>query len=85
MIKSYHNIEAWGNDEEWEEVVDKADFIYRLGKGKPETESLAKSLALGVVEYLEKISKDKVDKEACIAKRMAQLEAEKRHTEGAKV
>lgn len=78
MLKAYYNIEAWENDEEWDEVVKRANSLYELGKGSPHTEALAKSLTLGVLEYLELISKDKGDKEACIAKRMAQLEEEER-------
>lgn len=74
MLKSFHNIEMWGNDEEWEAVVEQSRKLYEAGNGNPHTEALAKSLALGVVEYLELISKDKGDKEACIAERMRQLE-----------
>lgn len=77
MVKDYHNIEAWGMDTEWEQVVDKAGKIYKLGEGKaPELEALAKNIALAVVEYLELIGKDKGDKEACIAQRMRELEQE---------
>ena len=76
MIKEYHNIEAWGNDAEWEQVVDRSGKLYELGKDKPELISLSKGMAMLVIEYLEKISKDKGDKEACIAARMKQLEQE---------
>ena len=76
MIKEYHNIEAWGNDAEWEQVVDRSGKLYELGKEKPELISLSKGMAMLVIEYLEKISKDKGDKEACIAARMKQLEQE---------
>lgn len=76
MIKEYHFIEAWGNDAEWEQVVERSGKLYELGKGKPELEALSKGMALLIIEYLEKISKDKGDKEACIAARMKQLEQE---------
>lgn len=76
MIKEYHNIEAWGNDAEWKQVVDRADKLYEKGKGKPELEQLSKDMSMAVICYLEKISKDKGDKEACIAQRMKELEQE---------
>ena len=77
LIKTYHNIECWGMDREWDRVVYLTEKIYSLGQDKePEIQSLAKNIALAVVEYLELISKDKGDKEACIAQRMKELEQE---------
>lgn len=76
MVKAYHNIEAWGMDKEWEQAVAQAENIYSLRNGKPEIDSLTKNVALAVLEYLELISKDKGDKEACIAQRLKELEQE---------
>lgn len=75
MIKTYHNIEAWGMDKEWEEVVARANKLYEAGSGSPHTEKLSKALAMAVLDYLDTIGKDKGDKEACIAERMRQLES----------
>lgn len=57
MLKTYHDIKARGNDKEWSDAIDRADYIYRLGSGKPETEALSIALSMGVIRYLENISK----------------------------
>lgn len=84
MLKAYHDIEAWGNDEEWEEVVARAGKLYEAGKGSPHTEKLCKAFTMAILDYLETISKGKGDREACIAERMRKLEEEEAQKRGSK-
>lgn len=76
MIKAYHYIECWGNDKEWEQAIARASKLYEVGKGTPELEKLAQGVTMAVMDYLEKISRGKGDKEACIKQRMEELERE---------
>ncbi len=58
MLKDFYNIEQNSNDDLWKSLIDEADRLYKMGKD-PATKKLSKSIALGVLEYIELVSKNR--------------------------
>lgn len=58
MLKTYYSLEQNSKEEDWEALVNEAQQLYRLGNTKP-TEALSKAIALGVLEYIELLSKER--------------------------
>lgn len=53
ILKTYYNIDAWGENGEWEELVLRAGKLHQISKKSPETEKLGKGLAVAVLSYLD--------------------------------
>lgn len=58
MLKKYYNISTAASDAEWEEVIEAGKQLYYMGTDT-KTAKLSKSIALGVLEYIELISKER--------------------------
>lgn len=60
LVKDYHNIEEYDMDDEWRDLINKADQIYLRGAGRsPAEEMLGMEMAQLVLRYLDTVGMGK--------------------------
>lgn len=60
ILKTYYYIER-DDKRAWEEAVQRAETLYFIGREQAHTDKLCKSITLGVMDYLDILSKERAD------------------------